>query len=114
MRTRDISVREAAQICQRDEGHFFDRKGRAVSGKQIQKIATAFANADGGELLVGIKDDKDESNPSKRWDGAQRLEELNGLLQALFEVKPTLDLRLPPGPKPSAAPPSSCAFHDVI
>lgn len=93
MRTRDISEREAAQICKRDEGHFFERKGRDASGKQMQKIATAFANADGGELMVGIKDDKHEVDASKRWDGAKRLEELNGHLQSLFDIKPTLDLR---------------------
>ena len=67
MRTRNIAEDEIIALSTRDESHFFDRKALGISGKKAQKIAVAFANADGGEFVVGISDDKEEPNPSKRW-----------------------------------------------
>ena len=93
MRSRTITEDEILVLSTRDESHFFDRKALGVSGKKAQKIAVAFANADGGEFLVGISDDKEERDPSKRWHGTTKLEDLNGLLQALFLVAPTLELK---------------------
>lgn len=93
MHTRIISVEEALDLSTREESHFFDRKAAAVSGKKIQKIGVAFANADGGEFVIGIADDGDEPNPELRWQGTDKIEDLNSQLQALFEVKPSLDLR---------------------
>jgi len=74
-------------------GHFFDRKSALVSGKKLQKTLVAFANADGGEALVGVADDDDEPIPEKRWNGFKSLEDANGLLQSAFNLQPTLDLR---------------------
>jgi ATP-dependent DNA helicase RecG len=93
MRSRTIAEDEILALSKMEESHFFDRKAVGVSGKKSQKIAVAFANADGGEFIVGISDDKDERDPSKRWHGTTKLEDLNGLLQALFQVTPTLELK---------------------
>lgn len=60
----------------------------------MQKIAVALGNADGGEFVVGIADDKDEPDVAKRWKGANQIEDFNGLLQALFDVSPSLDVRV--------------------
>ncbi len=92
MRTREISEADVLTLSTRDEDHFFDRKAIGVSGKKSQKIAVAFANADGGEFVVGVSDDKDEADPQKRWHGTQKLEDLNGVLQTLHSVTPSLDL----------------------
>lgn len=93
MNTREISQKEVLTLSQREESHFFDKKALSVPGKQVQKIAVAFANADGGELLIGIADSKDEPVPEKRWQGAVNIEALNSKLQAIFEIQPTIDLR---------------------
>jgi len=61
--------------------------------KKVQKIGVAFANADGGEFVIGIADDEDERNSDQRWKGSEKIEDLNNHLQALFELKPSLDLR---------------------
>ena len=92
MRNVKISSIDARKIMATAEGHFFDRKALALSGKKIQKIAVAFANADGGEFVVGIADDEDEPNPLLRWQGADKTEDFNSHLQALFDVTPTLNL----------------------
>lgn len=92
MRNVKITKEDALNISHRDEGHFFDRKSLAISGQKLQKIGVAFANADGGEVVVGIKDDREEPDPQLRWCGANKEEDFNGHLQALFEVQPTLNL----------------------
>jgi len=76
-----------------EESHFYDRKAASIKGKKVQKIAVALANADGGEFVIGIGDDKDEPDPTKRWQGVAKIEELNSHLQAVFEIKPTLDVK---------------------
>jgi ATP-dependent DNA helicase RecG len=77
-------------ICTRDEDHFFDRKAMPLKGAKVQKIAVAFANADGGEFYVGVADTADEPIPEKRWRGAQAIEDYNQVIQALTEIEPTL------------------------
>jgi ATP-dependent DNA helicase RecG len=93
LKTTIISDAEFAAIAERDESHFFDIKQFAASGISLQKIAAAFSNADGGELIVGIKDKKTGEPLDDRWEGIADIEQLNGHLQALFEVNPALDIK---------------------
>lgn len=93
MRTRIIAEDEVMALSTREESHFYDRKAKEIKSAKIQRIAVAFANADGGEFVVGIADDKDEPDPTKRWQGAEDLEQLNTHLQVLFSVTPALDVR---------------------
>lgn len=91
MKVKEISKEDALSIVMRQESHFFDHKALQVSGQKVQKISTAFANADGGEFIIGIADESDEADAEKRWAGAEKIEEFNSHLQALSEVIPTLD-----------------------
>jgi ATP-dependent DNA helicase RecG len=90
MTRKTLSPNDAAVMTTRDEDHFFDRKGLDASGKTLQKVAVALANADGGEFAVGIADDEEEPVPGNRWRGATKVEDFNGHLQAISEVKPAL------------------------
>jgi ATP-dependent DNA helicase RecG len=90
MKEKRISTNEIFDLSSRQEGHFYDRKAKEIDGKKIQKIACAFANADGGDFIVGIKDDKDEPNPNNRWSGFATKEEFNHVFQNLMEVKPSV------------------------
>jgi ATP-dependent DNA helicase RecG len=90
MKEKELLDKEILDLCVRQEGHFYDRKAKGIDGKKIQKIACAFANADGGDFIVGIKDDKDEPDPAKRWNGFNTKEELNFVFQNLMEVKPSV------------------------
>jgi ATP-dependent DNA helicase RecG len=89
----DLSWDDAMAICIRAEGDFFDRKAIGISPKKTQKAAVAFSNADGGEFVVGIADDKHEPDPEKRWSGAQNVEYFNDTLHALFSLNPSIDFR---------------------
>jgi ATP-dependent DNA helicase RecG len=92
LKTISISNQEYIGIASRDESHFFDVKAHAVGGRAIQKIAAAFSNADGGEIIIGIRD-KAGLLLNERWEGIADIEQLNGHIQALFEVRPALDVR---------------------
>lgn len=90
MNTKRLSEKDFEVFSTRDEDHFFDRKALGASGRTIQKIAVAFANSDGGEFVVGIADAEEEPVPRNRWHGAAKIEDFNGHLQALSDVKPPL------------------------
>ncbi len=91
-----LVVPEADALClaSKNEDHFYDRKAAAISGAKLQKVAVAFANADGGEVYVGIADDSDQLDPTKRWQGARQVEDYNQLIQALTEIQPALPMEI--------------------
>lgn len=91
MKKKEITVDEANILSERDEDHFYDRKALAIRGAKVQKIAVAFANADGGEFIIGIADNEDQPDATKRWQGANQIEDFNSHVQALSEINPSLD-----------------------
>lgn len=93
MLIQTIDENDAHEFCTRDEGHFFDRKAIGIKAAKLQKIAVAFANADGSEFVVGIADSKDEPDPAKRWAGQAAQEDFNPHIQSLTEITPTLPVR---------------------
>ncbi|RPH31556.1 MAG: transcriptional regulator [Bacteroidales bacterium] len=90
MKDRKITNEEKMYFSKRQESHFYDRKAKEIGGKKIQKIAVAFANADGGDFIVGIKDDKDEPDFTKRWAGELNKEAFNEVFQNLIEISPSI------------------------
>ena len=89
MQVRQISTADAMALSSQPEGHFYDRKAVQIKGAKVQKIVCAFANADGGDIYIGIADDKDEAKVEKRWSGGATMEEFNQLIQAVMELKPS-------------------------
>lgn len=90
MKERSLTEQEVLDFSDREESHFYDNKAFGLNGKQIQKIAVAFANADGGEFIVGIRDKKDEPVVAKRWQGIEDQETFNPVFQNLQEITPTV------------------------
>jgi len=90
MKLKEVNPSDIFELATRQEGHFFDRKAKEIDGKKIQKIAVAFANADGGDFILGIMDDKEELDPGKRWDGADTMEYYNKVFQNILEIKPSI------------------------
>ncbi|MBW2742247.1 MAG: putative DNA binding domain-containing protein [Deltaproteobacteria bacterium] len=93
MIVKTIDHDDAISLCEKQEDHFFDRKAYEIKPAKIQKIAVAFANADGGEFVVGIADIKEFPSPEDRWNGVSELEDFNAHIQALQEVTPSLPFR---------------------
>jgi ATP-dependent DNA helicase RecG len=84
--TVSMTRSQFANLLERGEGHFLDFKAKAVSPAKLTKALSAFANADGGELFIGVLDSG--AYPGKRWSGFGNIEEANGHLQAFEEFFP--------------------------
>lgn len=82
MRDQTISVADALALIDRDESHFWDHKSAKCTGTTIEKIASALANADGGEFIVGIED-RSSASGLDRWVGFEAREDANFVVQAL-------------------------------
>lgn len=79
--TLSIDSSQVKSLLSIREGHFSDMKGRAIKPAKLTKALSAFANADGGELYVGVE----ETNGVFHWDGFGDQEDANGHLQ-IFET----------------------------
>jgi ATP-dependent DNA helicase RecG len=81
-----VSPEQAEAVLRYEEGHFCDLKSRRERPSALTEYVSAFANADGGELFVGI----DESLKLKRrsWRGFRNQEAANGHLQLLGDLYP--------------------------
>jgi ATP-dependent DNA helicase RecG len=82
--TVNIGDDERDKLLSRSEGHFFDFKSQGISAAKLSRSVSAFANADGGELLIGV----DENGGRFIWRGFTDEEDANGILQMLEGVCP--------------------------
>lgn len=90
MDTFTINIREAEQILLNTENQFLDFKSKRISGKKIQETVVAMANADGGEIFVGIEDPNVKiENSLEHWIGFKNYEEANPLIRTISQdIKP--------------------------
>ncbi|HEX4395605.1 MAG TPA: RNA-binding domain-containing protein [Mycobacterium sp.] len=79
-----VAAPEVAALLKFEEGHFLDLKAIEVAPSKLTKGLSAFANADGGELYVGV----DETANGLVWRGFNDQEDANGHLQIFEELFP--------------------------
>lgn len=82
---------ELLDLCQRGEDDYFDRKSARLKPKDVQEPAIAFANAEGGILVVGIEDIGKVPEPADRWAGKASIEEFNPFISMLSSLNPGID-----------------------
>jgi ATP-dependent DNA helicase RecG len=71
------------------EGHFHDVKSKEIAPAKLTRTISAFANAAGGELYVGIDERTGPAGAKIRtWRGFTDPEEANGHIQAFEQVSP--------------------------
>lgn len=56
MKTFGIKNMNIDELCSKTEGQVFDRKSAKIEPTALANHITAFANADGGVLAIGIED----------------------------------------------------------
>lgn len=81
-----IGAEQVAHLLALPEDHFNELKSARVSAAKLTKTLAAFANADGGDLYVGI--DEDEARSQRTWNGFKSQEGANGHLQVFEGVSP--------------------------
>lgn len=85
----DITQSERDTILALRESHFCDLKGIAIQPAKLTRTIAALSNAEGGEVYIGVDEDKDTRLTS--WRGFNVPEDANGHLQALEPLFPLGD-----------------------
>lgn len=82
MRMIECSDEFAQKIMSIEECHFSDLKSIDVAPSKLTQTICALANADGGEVYIGIED------APRRWRGFENVEDANGHIQAFERLFP--------------------------
>jgi ATP-dependent DNA helicase RecG len=86
--TDSISENELQGLLAKQETHYLDFKAAEVSAKDLQRHLVGFANADGGELYVGI----DDNSGAFAARGFTDIESANQLVSsAITDIMPTIE-----------------------
>lgn len=84
--TFELTLEQFRSVVQYEEGHFGDVKSTAIEPSKMSQSISAFANADGGELWIGI--DEDLSRKKRSWRGFARIEDANAHIQIITQIVP--------------------------
>lgn len=87
-RVEQLSEGNVVQLFNIEEDHFNEFKAKEVSGKKLSKCISAFANASGGDIYVGIREETDTK--IKHWEGYASIEDTNSLIQ-IVEGIPSIE-----------------------
>lgn len=85
---KELSDEEVQMLIRTDESHFLDFKSVDVSPQSASKAVSAFANASGGELLIGIDDKMGPAGEEREWRGFDNQEAANSLIQTVQALSP--------------------------
>ncbi len=83
MDIRHITADEADIILGLEEGHFRDLKAREIAPAKLSQSVSAFANAAGGELFIGIGESRLGDVKTTEWKGFPDQEAANSILAML-------------------------------
>jgi ATP-dependent DNA helicase RecG len=82
----DLADAEADKALRTEEGHTADLKAIEVTPAKLTCSMAGFSNAEGGELFIGI--DEDKKTGRRTWRGFSSVEAANGHLQAFESYFP--------------------------
>ncbi len=81
-----ITLDQKKKILALEEGHFGDLKSIDISPSKLTKHISSFANADGGELYIGISENK--LTGERSWQGFKNKEQANAHVQVFEKTFP--------------------------
>ena len=82
----EITEDEKETMLKLEENHFCDLKRIEIQPAKLTRSISAFSNAEGGELFIGI--DEDEVKEVRSWRGFKSVEDANGFIQSFEELFP--------------------------
>jgi ATP-dependent DNA helicase RecG len=86
---KQIDAAQVAQLLAYEEGHFLDIKGKDIRPAKLSRHVSAFANASGGELFVGIEEEAAADGTKRRvWRGFADQEEANDHFAVFEKLNP--------------------------
>lgn len=79
-----IEDNDVKKILALEESHFADLKAIEIAPAKLTRSISAFSNAEGGELYIGI----DENEQGRNWRGFNNIEAANPFIQTFEEFFP--------------------------
>ncbi len=86
--TAIITAEQAQRILALEENHFLDLKSVSVQPAKLTRSISAFSNASGGELYIGIDESPSPSGKVRSWKGFTNTEAANGHIQVFEQLFP--------------------------
>lgn len=87
MQTIEICDEEAQRLLAKSEGHFLDFKAKEIAPAKLTRSISAFANAEGGDIYIGIS----ESQAGFSWHGFNDAEDANSFIHTFEKLFPVGD-----------------------
>lgn len=82
----EIDEEQAQKILHVEENFLNDVKAKDIKPAKLSETVSAFANAGGGDIYIGIAESGDKKRRS--WEGFADVEEANDIAQTLFQAHP--------------------------
>lgn len=81
---RTLSEKDLISLFAIEENHFNDFKSKDIEGKKLSRTISAFANASGGDVYLGIREENETK--IKHWEGFKSIEDANGFIQMISNL----------------------------
>lgn len=81
---RTLIEKDLISLFEIEENHFNDFKSKDIEGKKLSRTISAFANASGGDVYIGIREENDTK--IKHWEGFEAIEDANGFVQMISNL----------------------------
>jgi ATP-dependent DNA helicase RecG len=89
--TIEVTDEQRDKILLLSENHFNDLKSKDISPAKLTKTISAFSNAVGGDLYIGIDENDVDEKKVRSWRGFADEEEANGHIQIFEKLFPVGD-----------------------
>ena len=80
----EVDGAQAAKITATQENFLNDIKAREIKPAKLSETISAFANAAGGDVYIGIEEDKIAN--TRTWHGFDDPEQANAISHVLFQA----------------------------
>lgn len=85
---RNMSTQEITDLLGLEESHYLDFKSIAIKPSKLSESLSAFSNAAGGEIYLGIEEDNNSPDKPRTWRGFADQEAANAHFQIINQVFP--------------------------
>lgn len=81
-----IGEEKIEELYKIEENYFNDFKAKDILPSRLSKTVSAFANASGGDIYLGIREEN--KTKTKYWEGFTHIEDANAHIQTLISMAP--------------------------
>lgn len=81
-----VKQEQISSLLEMQENYFNEVKSKSIKPAKLSETVSAFANASGGDIYVGIAENTRTGN--RKWDGYRNVEAANSIIQMLHDLAP--------------------------